>query len=72
MKELKAAHEQAKVEKEKAEAEKQAEDRKREERVETFRASVRESSDLADQLQSLVDHLKDITGSTAVYVGKVV
>ena len=31
-----------------------------------------QSTDLADNLQELVDHLKTNTGSTAVYVGKVV
>lgn len=30
------------------------------------------SKDLSDELQSLVDHLKDFTDSTAVYVGKIV
>lgn len=37
-----------------------------------FRDKVAASKDLSDELQDLVDHLKEFTDSTAVYVGKVV
>ena len=33
---------------------------------------MRESQDLADELKNLVDHVKMLTDSTAVYIGKVV
>lgn len=69
---LKNAHKLQIEEKEKEAMEREQLLRKKEERVEAFRASVRESNDLADQLQSLVDHLQDLTEATAAYVGKVV
>ena len=47
-------------------------ERKKKESIEHFRQLVRESNDLENELQSLVDHMKDVTGSTAVYIGKVV
>ena len=37
-----------------------------------FERRVNNSKDLADELKSLVNHIKDNTGSTAVYVGKIV
>ena len=37
-----------------------------------FRDKVAASKDLSDELQDLVDHLKEFTDSTAVYDGKVV
>lgn len=39
---------------------------------EDFNLKVSESKDLADNLQDLVNHLKKVSDSTAVYVGKVV
>ena len=40
--------------------------------IQEFRESVRASTDLSDELKQLVDHVKMLTGSTAVYIGKVV
>lgn len=39
--------------------------------IEEFDTKVKESKDLADNLQELVNHLKFVSESTAVYVGKV-
>jgi hypothetical protein len=39
---------------------------------EEFNLKVSESKDLSDNLQDLVNHLKKVSESTAVYVGKVV
>ena len=52
-----------------------AKDKEEEEKNEAkkkFREKVGASKDLSDELQDLVDHLKEFTDSTAVYVGKVV
>lgn len=43
-----------------------------EKQIEEFNVRVMQSTDLADNLQELVDHLKTHTNSTCVYVGKVV
>ena len=40
--------------------------------IEEFNEKVKESKDLTDNLQDLVNHLKSVSESTAVYVGKVV
>lgn len=37
----------------------------------TFDSRLKESKDLSDELQNLAEYLKEFTGSTAVYVGKV-
>jgi len=44
---------------------------KKEKVIEEFDTKVKESKDLADNLQELVNHLKFVSESTAVYVGKV-
>lgn len=46
--------------------------KRKSEAAEQFERRLSSSKDLADELKSLVSHLKDNTGSTAVYVGKVV
>ena len=43
----------------------------KEQQIEKFNMRVTNSKDLTDELQNLVDHLKEFTDSTAVYVGKV-
>ena len=42
------------------------------ERIIAFKDQVAESKDLEDELQNLINYLKDNTESTAVYIGKVV
>lgn len=39
---------------------------------ERFVMEVNEQHDLADTLQRLADHIKEFTGSTACYIGKLV
>lgn len=57
-------------EKEEKEAQKKADAKN--ERILNFKEKVAESKDLEDELQTLVNHLKEYTGSTAVYIGKIV
>lgn len=45
---------------------------KRKKIIDEFDTKVKESKDLADNLQDLVNHLKFVSDSTAVYVGKIV
>ena len=52
-------------------AQKQAADSK-EEQQNKFEECIKNSSDLNDQLQLLVDHLQSFTGATAVYISKLV
>mmetsp|Transcript_35439 Transcript_35439/g.54233 ORF Transcript_35439/g.54233 Transcript_35439/m.54233 type:complete len:81 (+) Transcript_35439:104-346(+) len=47
------------------------EKQQRESKLEAFATKINKSNDLSDELQSLVDHLKEFTNSTAVYVGKI-
>ena len=53
-------------------AEKRAAEQQIEQQAVQFRTEVQHSRDLTDNLQALVDHLKQVSGSSAVYVGKVV
>jgi len=57
------------------EKEKKVEEKKAEEKnikIREFNGKVDQSHDLEDDLPSLVDHLMDFTGSTALYIGKIV
>lgn len=53
-------------------AEKAAAETKKLANRENFREIVRDSRDLENELQQLVEYLQDITQATAVYIGKVV
>lgn len=55
---------------EKAEAEIQVENAAKQAKIKAFNDEVAASDDLADNLQSLVNHLHEFTGATSVYVGK--
>jgi len=66
------AHQEAKLEQAAAEEAKKQEAGSKEEKQRKFEASVKDSKDLSEQLQNLVDHLQDFTGATAVYIGKLV
>jgi len=68
--ELKSKEEYALGVKAKAEAEVVAAKAERNQQVTDFEAKVSSSDDLRDCLQSMVDHLHDFTGSTAVYIGE--
>jgi Fe-S cluster assembly scaffold protein SufB len=65
-------HEQQRAKTDKAAAERQAVETRKLAHFENFRELVRDSRDLEDELQQLVDHLKDSSEATAVYIGKVV
>ena len=41
-------------------------------RIQLFRDKIKASSDPAEELQALVDHLHEFTGATSVYLGKIV
>jgi hypothetical protein len=38
----------------------------------SFQTKIKESRDLEENLQGLTDHIHENTGSTAVYIGKVI
>lgn len=57
------------------EKEKKVEEKKAQEKttkIREFNDKVQDSHDLEDELPSLVEHLMDFTGSTALYIGKIV
>ena len=56
----------------KVEAEKQAVKTAEETKIADFRAKVAKSKDLEYELPNLVEHLKEQSGATACYIGKVV
>ena len=56
----------------KAQEEKEQEAKAVEDKKEQFYAKIKSSEDLGDQLQDLADFLKEFTGATAIYVGKLV
>ena len=66
------AHQDALAEQAQNEETKKQEAGSKEEKQKKFETAVKESKDLQDQLQDLVDHLQDFTGATAVYIGKLV
>ena len=66
------AHQDALAEQAQAEETKKQEAGSKEESQRKFENAVKESTDLQDQLQDLVDHLQDFTGATAVYIGKLI
>lgn len=41
-------------------------------KIDDFNKKVMEQTDLADTLQDLSEHLKEFTGATAIYIGKLV
>lgn len=63
------AEKKSESDKKKAEGE---EEKKEEVKEISFSDKVEKSQDLADELQSLADHLKENTSATGVYVGKLV
>ena len=68
--ELKAKEEYDIAVKAKADAEIEVQKKERNDQITAFEKMVTSSDDLRDQLQDLVNHLHDFTGSTAVYVGE--
>lgn len=66
------AHSEALKEQAQTEETKKQEAGSKEEKQKKFQLAVKDSKDLQDQLQDLVDHLQDFTGATAVYIGKLV
>jgi len=42
-----------------------------EDKINAFKKKVESSEDLNDNLQDLADHLKEFTGATSCYIGKI-